>query len=231
MNSTNVQFSDRAVQLIEKYSRQYAQPKRAKLLGKILRHWSRAELAEHLSPKPNTQIQNQRNKQLSKVGQQARQLLQAFQSLDEDCRALLAYMMASADAKISPKEQHAEFVQLFERIGNERYFLERLSHAALKALRKPTRRKITTYLVVLDAAAIFEWLTGKDATRIVKDGSEIGPFHDFLASLWPVIFNSGDDGLPAAMKNWASARSKYNERSPLMANIAMRHPRWGVFKQ
>jgi hypothetical protein len=36
------------------------------------------------------------------------------------------------------------------------------------------------------------------------------------------VFHSGDDGLPAAMKNWAIARKKYGEQSALIANIRIR---------
>jgi hypothetical protein len=31
------------------------------------------------------------------------------------------------------------------------------------------------------------------------------------------------------MKNWADARGKFGEKSPLIANIGLRHPTWGIF--
>jgi hypothetical protein len=59
---------------------------------------------------------------------------------------------------------------------------------------------------------------------------EIGPFFRFASALWPAIFGNGTVGLPAAMKNWASARKHYDERSALIANMALRHPEWGLFQ-
>jgi hypothetical protein len=84
-----------------------------------------------------------------------------------------------------------------------------------------------------DIAAIFEWLTNIEATRQVDriSGVGAGPFWQFAAAIWPVVFGEADDGLPAAMKNWSSYRKRYGERSALIANIAMRHPTWGIFER
>jgi hypothetical protein len=183
MKPTRVQFSNHQLKLIEMNLPSHARPRRAKQLRQILRHWSRTELEEHLSPKPSAATQKQRNKRLLKVGQRAQKLFQAIEELDDNCRDLLAYMMASADTKVLIGEQHAEFFQLMERIDNERFFLEKLSQAAPKAVQKSTRRNIPAYLVMLDAAAIYKWLTGKKPTRVVKDGNETGPFYEFVASL------------------------------------------------
>ena len=231
MTPTQVHFSKRAVKLIEKYSKPYARQTRVKKLGKILRHWSRAELAEHLSPKPSTHAQNARNKQLQKVGQHAQKLLETMQALDNNGRDLIAYMMAVADTKTSIGKQHTAFMQFIKRIDDECHFLERLSAATHKAVHKHTGRNITAYLVMLDAAAIYKWLTGTQPSRIVVDGTETGPFYIFLSCLWPVIFQKGDAGLPAAIKNWARYHREYGESSPLIANIAIRHPEWRVFEQ
>jgi hypothetical protein len=91
-------------------------------------------------------------------------------------------------------------------------------------------RNITAYFVLLDAAAIFEWLTGVQATREVDrdNGKEIGSFFQFASVRWSVIFQDGIAGLPAAMKNWAEWRSEYDEPSALIANIAAGHPEWGL---
>ena len=90
---------------------------------------------------------------------------------------------------------------------------------------------IIAYLVLLDAAAIFEWFSGKKAARGVNriDGSETGPFFRFVSVLWPIIFGKGDEGLPAAIKNWASWRSKFDEHSAFIANVDLSHPTWGIF--
>jgi len=93
-------------------------------------------------------------------------------------------------------------------------------------------RNIVAYKVMLDAAAMFEWLTGTQPTREVDriEGTETGPFFQFASILWPAVFRKGVAGLPAAMKNWATARSEHNEQSALIANINLRHPTWGVFE-
>jgi hypothetical protein len=86
---------------------------------------------------------------------------------------------------------------------------------------------------MLDAAAIFEWLTKLKAARVVDraSGDEVGPFWRFLEAVWPVVFGKGDEGLRAAMKNWAQWRSLYHEQSALIANMALRHPTWGIFER
>jgi hypothetical protein len=86
-----------------------------------------------------------------------------------------------------------------------------------------------------DIAQIFEWLTGMKATRQVDRKGEggkgdIGPFWEFAKAIWPLVFRNGKHGLSNAMKNWAEARKKFDEGSSLMANIALRHPIWGVFE-
>jgi hypothetical protein len=58
---------------------------------------------------------------------------------------------------------------------------------------------------------------------------DAGPFWDFAKTIWPLVFRNGTHGLSAAMKNWADARKRFGEESALMANIALRHPTWGLF--
>ena len=55
-------------------------------------------------------------------------------------------------------------------------------------------------------------------------GKETGPFRKFLEALWPVVFGDGIRGLQAAMRRWEEARIKYDDKSPLIANIGMRVP-------
>jgi hypothetical protein len=94
-------------------------------------------------------------------------------------------------------------------------------------------RNIAAYKVLQDAAAMFEWLTDTTATREVDrfEGTETGPFFEFASILWSAVFRKDIAGLPAAMKNWAAARSKYKEDSALVGNIALRYPTWRVFER
>jgi hypothetical protein len=91
-------------------------------------------------------------------------------------------------------------------------------------------RNVKAYLVLQDAAAIYEWATGTTATREVdrETGSEVSPFFKFASILWPMIFGNGEAGLKAAIKNWAAWRKKHDERSALIVNIALRHREWGL---
>lgn len=93
---------------------------------------------------------------------------------------------------------------------------------------------VAHYLIMMDLAAIFEYLTRKRATRLVRGGdhfahgAEYGPFWDFAQATWTAIFKS-TDGLKSVMRNWAVARARYGEASPLIANMHLRHSEWGLF--
>jgi hypothetical protein len=82
-----------------------------------------------------------------------------------------------------------------------------------------------------DIAAIYEWATGSKASRKYDayEEQESGPFWQFASAIWSAIHGT-NEGLWAAMKNWASYRKGCREESALMANIAMRHPSWGLFE-
>jgi hypothetical protein len=90
------------------------------------------------------------------------------------------------------------------------------------------RQNIPAYRTMLDIAAIFEWLTNTKAIRRVERGTD--SFGDFSRSIWPVIFEKGDDGLESALKNWAKGTRDYGDGSALIVNIAWRYPTWGVFE-
>ena len=114
-----------------------------------------------------------------------------------------------------------------KRLDEERDFLTKL--AAIREIWKPRPGKPRNYaagIVLQDAAAIFERFTGTKAGRVVdvSCGKETGPFFKFASALWPVMFGKGVQGLPAAMKNWA----RHGAKSPLIENIALRHPTWRV---
>jgi hypothetical protein len=101
----------------------------------------------------------------------------------------------------------------------------------LKGPRPPT---ITANHVLQDAAAIFEWLTKTVATRETDrdtHSEKKSAFFRFASILWPVVFRKGTAGLPSAIKNWAGWRKEFGEHSPLIKNIALRHPTWGIFER
>jgi hypothetical protein len=124
-------------------------------------------------------------------------------------------------------------VTKFQRIDEE-VSLAKLAEAASRTWKRGRGRprNIAAYLVVQDAAAIFEWLTNTEATREVDRVSqaEIGPFWEFLAALWPVVFRNGDNGVLAALKNWACLTKEHGEKSAVIVNIAMRNPTLGILE-
>jgi hypothetical protein len=208
--------------------------RRLKLLPQILQEWNRTDLQRHLSMEPPA-IRRARIKKLEAVKKCARRLLESMEAVDKTGRTTILVQMIVAEGRRPEDVSRAEVANRITRLKEERDFLAKLSAIAPRESWKPRRgqpRNIPAYLVLQDAAAIFEWLTGKKATREVNrdDGTEVGPFFRFASTLWPEVFGKGVAGLPAAMKNWASWRSRYDEQSALLGNMNFRHPSWGVFE-
>jgi hypothetical protein len=222
------EFTDRDVRLITDSLCNAVDTGRRELLPRILAEWCRTDLRGHLQNRRTPE----RRRRVVAVGKRAGDLLRALTAVDKVDRAGIASEMVRAAGGIAG---WAEISELIQRIEEEVVFLTKLEEAAPQTWKRGQGgpRNITAYLVMQDAAAIFEWLTNTEATREVDRDShaEIGPFWTFVAAIWPVVFRKADDGLPAAMKNWARDRKRYGERSALIANIAMRHPTWGIFER
>jgi hypothetical protein len=229
VDSGSVEFSDREVKLISRSLPDGVDQRRMDLLPEILREWGQTDLREHLSGKPRAITRNRLGR-LSRVAKCAAELLQALDGLNDRDRAHLALEIGSTEEATL---WQVDFAEQEKRLDEARDFLTALAATGSKAhwKRRPGQpRNITSYLIMMDLAALYEYLTGWKAIRSVdrRTREESGAFWQFAAAVWPVAFGS-DDGLPAAMKSWANARKKYNEESPLVANIAFRHPTWGIF--
>jgi hypothetical protein len=233
-------FTDRDVGLIVKSLPNEVCPRRLELLPRVLCEWSRNELREHLSRESAAAVKK-RAKRMKVLTDHAHGLLQELEALDDRDRAAIAIEMPRAGGDLWPKmrrhhrRETSEMLGMIQRIKEERDFLTKLIAAAPAAWKRAGRgrpRNIKAYLVIKDAAAIFEWLTKMEATRQVNSSNheETGPFWKFLTAIWPVIFGQGDDGLPAAIKKWADYREKYREGCALIANINFRHPEWRLFE-
>jgi hypothetical protein len=223
-------------QVAEALERTFPKPlpqKRCELLPRILDEWGRTDLRRHLS-RESRAIIRERIRRLKTVKASACRLSDALDEIDKlDQRTILVQMIVAEGRRLE-NVSRAEFSDRQERLSQEVDYL-----AKLGAINPPKHwqvsrghpRNIAAYQVLQDAAAIFEWLTDARATRAVDriKGIETGPFFRFASILWPVVFEKGVAGLSAAIKNWAAARSKYDERSALIVNIAMRYPTWGVF--
>ena len=203
------------------------------LLPRILRKWSDTDLQRHLSMELGATIR-ERDQSLELVRKCASKLLKALNGVDELGQLIIASEVLRLEGRHTENVSRSEWSSLRRRLHDENNFLAKIAEIAPKERRKPARgrpRNVIAYLILQDAAAIFEWFTGKKAARGIDriDGSETGPFFRFVSALWPTIFGKGAVGLSAAMKNWAYGRSKFGERSALIANIDLRHPTWGIF--
>ncbi len=229
------EFTEQEIKLIVASLPVTAIKPRVKQLGKILREWCHTDLGDHWARETRAMLRARR-KQLVTVGKRAQELLEAIEALDRRGHTAIALEIKTLATEQDLIDTNDEFTRRKKQWSEGCDFLRSLAEAAPKALRKPTRgrpRNLVAYLVMKDIAAIFEWLTDTDATRIVdrEENNETGPFWHFSASLWPVIFGKGDDGLSAALKNWATARRQYDEESPFIQNINLKHPEWGVFER
>ena len=206
---------------------------RCALLPLILDDWVRSDLPDHLSRESQSIKGDQINK-LEVVRECARRLQEALKAIGDNGRTALLAQMTSGSGSLD--KGRSEFKAIAARLEQESDFLEKLVAIDPREFWKPKRgrpRNLPAYFVLQDAAALFEWLSGIMATREVSrdDGTETGPFFHFASILWPTIFGNGVVGLPAAMKNWARYRKQFDERSALIANIALRHPVWRVYER
>src|SRR5262249_20406237 len=166
---------------------------------------------------------------LKKVRERAKHLRQASIALDQSGWDWIAQEMVRegggrffsmegetpAQMEEWHRLQHETLAEMKERLRLEDDFLIKLEAATQRTVAQDKQgpgqpRNVSAYLVMMDLAAIFEWLTGKKATRVVDriTNDETGPFWDFAAAVWPLVFGNGCHGLRAAMKNWAELTSE-----------------------
>ena len=222
--SVAVRFAAPDVDLIMQSLPNGVAQKRLESLPKILSEWDRAELPRHLSLE-SLKIIREREKNVEVFEKQAHALLQAFNALDE---AGLRRIEARMPACKTPGVSQTELSSKKQELVALRNFLTRLASAEPHASQKLKRghpRNYVAYLVILDIAAIFEWLTKTEASREVDRGGngDIGPFWEFAESIWPLIFDKRKFGLSSALKNWASVKSAWKRGRQLAT--AFRHCR------
>jgi hypothetical protein len=222
-------FTPAAVQIIEGalppplHHRQRAQ------LTKIFCEWERNELQEYISMPSRTAI-NAGIKQFRAVKIKATELSQAITVLDQHGRLLI---LSRLEANAANKDRFSQKTKRLDAIHESVRSLATLSPHPLWKSGRGRPRNLAAYFVLQDAAAIYEWWSGEKAAREVDriEGKESGPFFRLVSVLWPRIFGKNVEGLPAAMKSWASAHVKFQEQSPLIANLNLRHPTWRLFER
>ena len=234
LENTTPQFDERAVEQIRASLPKGIDQRRLDLLPRVLNEWSRTDLREHLSRESRATVR-ERYDQLSKIGTRANDLRQALEAIDQRGKSWIAQEIGREEGTPLFSVSRERVAEMKERLKDEDDFLRKLATATARLIdeldeslggRRP--RNICAYLVIVDLAAIFEWLTGRKATREVdRDlGKDTGPFWDFAAAVWPHVFGQGRYGLSAAMKNWEKEKKKRHRRyggSPFIRNMAKRH--------
>jgi hypothetical protein len=196
------EFTDEYIRQIAAWLPEGVDPRQHELLPQIIREWASVDLRQHYAAGSPASIRGRRLR-LAQLGRLADRLLQALDGLDARDRLTLAAQIGIVEGQ-----------SVFEAIPNEentrhlvewRDFVATLADACRRPLSKPRRgqpRNRLAYLVMMDVAAIFEYLTETEATRQVDrdTNEETGPFRDFAGAIWSILFTS-DEGLSAALKN------------------------------
>jgi hypothetical protein len=224
-----VTFTDKDVEQIAKALNVDTNPDRLSLFPLVLREWAQVDLMEYDSVEALGGSIPLENARYGRVASSVKELIDAIDAvIAAGDLVLIAREMAPPEDPVPTHEQHWRFSQ---KLMEHRDFLNRLK-AAVERLKNrlkkgPGRpRNIVAYFVLQDIGTLFSWLTGLQPSREVDraSGKEKGAFYDFAAAIWPPVFASGLDGLPAAMKNWDIGYRRYGERSALLANVQLRHP-------
>jgi hypothetical protein len=232
-NRLQFKFSPEQIKSVEDSLPEPVCERRRRLLPRVLLEWGQtdhAKLLLRLSEPRQTQrdrIQKQKD-----ATQLACELLRAFDCLES---AWLVAKLFRTEGRTPEETSRAEWANMRRRLNEFRDFLAKIaSPESAKSFGKGAPRKVVPYLVLQDAAAIFEWYTGDKAARAVHSlsGKESSRFHQFVSVLWPIILGRGREGLSNAMKNWAAWPSRFDEfsTSALIANMDLRHPAWELFK-
>jgi acetolactate synthase small subunit len=237
--NTPLVLSERIIERIVESLPEPVCERRRELLPQILHEWNRTDLQKHLSMDSRATIQA-RIGRIEQIRKCARELLQVLNAVDENERNVIVHEMlmrrSSLEVRrsrfLNNRASRVAFTNLKRRLDEESDFLAKLAEIAPEEVWKLGRgqpRNLAAHFVLRDAAAIFAWFTGRKPARGVHpiDNSESGPFFRFASSLWPVVFEKGTWGLPAAMRRWGGDGSW---PSALIANIDLRHPTWGIFE-
>lgn len=224
---TKVLFSKEAIDAIAAALPSGTDPARSALLPNILCAWAEEDLQEHLS-RGGRATAREREKQLRRIGAQAQKLIDAVEALDHLGSLETAFQpqMRRAgtdlwDTDIGAAKQRrdqavswlVDLAEIFNGSGND---------PANDENPKPDK-STRSYLVILDLAAIFELVSGKEATRREdpSSGRTYGPFADFAASVWVQIFGNSR-GLSYGIRVWADEMSEQRKAAKAAVNEATR---------
>jgi len=229
-----VSFSVGEVSLIAQSLPAQANPRRLTMLPLILAEWGRTDLPEYFGQEP-TPERATRNARLKSVAAKSGKLAHALRTLTPMDLDFIAFALSQdRQPTANPPRRYDVMQSEIAEITGVIATLETISEGATAAVhvgRRGQPMNLKSHLVLRDLAAIYQYVTGKPATRSTdrETGRGSGPFWEFAKAVWPVVFENADDGLSAALKVWAGNPSKASESSALLANIDLRHPEWGIF--
>jgi hypothetical protein len=217
-----IHFSDESLATILAALPSSAPSERMALLPQILRAWAQEELREHLSRESRADVRK-REARLQSIARQAKGLIDAFAELPPTTRFLATLRTELDRTQQSLLDMTDASIEVARR---------RLDHGITwltdlaKALNEPQPKALArvatrNHLVILDVAAIFQLVSGKQPTRQINQdtGKDYGPFWNFASAIWPAVFGSSS-GLSAANKRWATEVSRQRKLANAAASEA-----------
>jgi hypothetical protein len=218
-----IEFTERVISLIKKQIPGDVPTRKIERLPRILRAWANGPISSLAEPTAGASADKcQRLKKLEKAAAAFGDALgeaMAVGDILQVCQILFVFPgVCTADA---------------EDLQKQAFQIAELAGAA--AARRTSRGRppnTAADIVIADIAAIFEWLTGRAAARLIcpVNHEPVGEFFAFAGAIWPVIFALGDSGLDEAMKRLARKRRDGTQsESTVLANIAALHPQWEIF--
>jgi hypothetical protein len=222
-----IEFSERDIRLIANSFPAGTDPKRIEVLPVLLREWARVELRWHFARVPLPLLAQQRE-HLKKVAKRAAALIQALDELEGLDRWALVERLGIAEGRGLLSACRNE--QNRRRVDEWRNLTATIAAGAAEPTWNPGKgqpRNDVGQLVLQDLAAMFEYVAGLRASRVVdrRTSEESGHFLNLARAVWPVVFGNGDFGLASQFRVWADHGTK---RSMVISGIALRRPEWGV---
>jgi hypothetical protein len=211
--SRTIQFSAKVLEEVAAALSPGAPPERVALLPQILRAWAHEDLREHLS-RQSRAAARKHAEQLRSIATLAQGLIDAFVELPPDARFLAALRPELHRTQQTLLEvTTASSIEVARRRFDEGItWLTDLAKALREPQPKEPPKATRNHLIILDLAAIFQLVGGKQPTRRTNSdtGKDYGPFWDFASAIWPVVFGNRS-GLSAAIKQWATEDLRQRE--------------------
>lgn len=233
-NQEQFKFSEVQIKSICAAAPKSHSARRLNLLPQILYEWAfqdiRLYLSEEVLEDPQQIVRH------TAVTHRAQLLLRAFGDLQGDDEHKLAITLLGWPQADSWPPTPPEIRNVKRKLATLKKQLAELAAAQIKKNGRGHPRNLKAFRIMLDVQAIYEYLSGKPAARQVHNrnhqdfGDEYGPFWGFAKAIWCAIYGS-TDGLPAAIRNWERLIKEHGDKSPILSNIHMANPGWGVFAE